>query len=680
MDDFIYVTILALGVMSATLSILTVKRKRELRKRLQQREKKTLNQFIDENYSEPMEREIAEKLLNMLERVVGVELAGINKDDVLLTDLRMGQMGAEDKLMFVTSLEAEFDIVLPTSDNLTKLRVGELIALVVSGVRAGQALGSIDPSKSAEERELARALLRQNELDRASSLLEELCRADPGDHEAWLMRADIALRWGQGMDAVVYCQRAIKAAPRFARARVMLGDGYRQSGRLVEAKAAYRDALEIRPGYVVAHEGLVATLLAEGSYEELVDACRAALAFAPRRAEFHARLAAGLERAARLDASRSAAQKALEYDPQDTLALLTLAKLDKRSGALQEARVRLEVIDCAHLRPMQVSAVKSELGDILDRIGDHSAAFDAFRNGNEAVMRAVGAGNLSGGSILDTVARYRQVFTEEFFSGWDACKPRDEFSAPIFVVGFPRSGTTLMEQIITASGSILPSDEQPIVPRLIAEMPEVLGRRISYPEHLGALSDRDLIALRSHYWKLAEQLVGRTEGKTLLDKLPLNLLEIGFIYRLFPDSRIVVVIRDPRDCCLSCFMRAFVPNQAMISFVTLEQTVTFYAAVMGYWLHVRPFIKAPVHQVRYEDLITSFEQTARPLVEFAGRTWDDSVLRFFEHSRSRGVTTPSYSDVAQPIFDRAVGRWRNYVSQVGPDYAPLQPFLDAFGY
>jgi len=680
MDDFIYVTILALGVMSATLSILTVRRKRQLRRSLQQREKRTLKQFIEENYGEPMEREIAEKLLNILERVVGVELAGINKDDVLLTDLRMGQMGSEDKLMFVTSLETEFDVVLPASDNLMKLQVGELIALVESGVRAGHAVGSSDGSKSGDERALARTLLRQNELDRASSLLEGLCRADPGDHEAWLMRADIALRGGQGMEAVLYCQRAIKSAPQAARARVMLGDAYRQHGRLGHAKAAYRNALEIRPEYVVAHEGLVATLLAEGSYDELVAACRAGLAVAPKRAGFHARLAVGLERLHQDDAARGAAQAALEWDGTNALALLTLAKLDKRAGALEAARERLELVDCGRLGPMQVSAVKSELADTLDRLGEYPAAFDACRAGNQAIMQALNPTQLGGESMIDTVARYREIFTEEFVSEWGSSAGDDGIAAPIFLVGFPRSGTTLTEQVIAASGSILPTDEEPILPRLIAEMPRVLNRAFNYPEDLRSLSGAEVRLLRGHYWRLAEELLGLTEGKRLLDKLPLNILDLGLIYRLFPESRIVVVIRDPRDCCLSCFMRAFVPNRAMINFATLEQTVRFYTAVMDFWLHVRPFIKARVYEVRYEDLVSDFEGSARPLIEFVGNAWDESVLRFFQHSQTRGVKTPSYSDVARPIFDRAVGRWRSYASEVGYAYADLDFYVKTLGY
>jgi hypothetical protein len=152
------------------------------------------------------------------------------------------------------------------------------------------------------------------------------------------------------------------------------------------------------------------------------------------------------------------------------------------------------------------------------------------------------------------------------------------------------------------------------------------------------------------------------------------------VYRLFPDARVIVVLRDPRDCCLSCFMQPFLPNQAMVNFLTLKQTVRFYAAVMDLWRHYRSELDLNYIEVRYEDLVEQFEPTARRLVDFVGEPWNDAVMKFFEHARTRDVRTPSYAAVASPIYSRAVGRWQHYHAQMEPVLEILQPYVAEFGY
>jgi tetratricopeptide (TPR) repeat protein len=670
---------LGLGLMSLVLVVRNVIRKRRLRRLLQAREARSIEQFIDESYEDSMEREIARKVLSILERHLGVDLAGISKDDVLATDLGMKDIMNDGRLMFVIALESEFDIALPASEALIGLRVGKLIELVAHRVRNRKSsLGS--EFAAGEEKAIAPSPLEGEQAEEASSLLERAGEPEPGDYEAWLTRAQIATRGGDRLQAVEYCRKAVEAAPRSARANKQLGAAYRRAGRLAQASAAFRTALEITPDDVSAHEGLTATLLAMGAYRELVGACRAAIGVAPRHAGLRARLALALERSEEYEASREAAESALQLDSVNLLALLTLATLDKRAGALQAAQERLAAIDCTRLMPSQVATVKSELGDVLDRMGDYSAAYAAFQASNQSIMQNAGYEPPSYDTMIDTVARYQRVLTTSYLSSWRAEDLAEQVTSPIFLVGFPRAGVTLTEQIITAGGAIRSTHAQPLLPRLIANIPQVLGRDLRYPEDLGGLSDSELTALRSHYWKLAEQLVGATERKRLLDNHPFNLVEVALIYRLFPDAPIVVVVQDPRDYCLSCFMRLFVPDGSMIHFPTLEEAVRFYKVVMGFWLHARPLIQSPVYQVRCEDLLADLEGTMRPLLEFIDGTWNVEGLRMLQPPPDRGVSTASDNDVAQTMLSRTVGRWRHYLSQVGTTYSELEPFVKAFGY
>jgi tetratricopeptide (TPR) repeat protein len=459
------------------------------------------------------------------------------------------------------------------------------------------------------------------------------------------------------------------------------GLDFRSRGDSNAAREAFCNALQLDPGYTEAHANLTDLLLERNRSRELASACRAALEFDPADAELHCKLAIALEKTHRLDAARRAAEQALAIDPAHARAQLTLAKIDRRSGNLGAARARLEKLQYARLTPPQQSAVLVELGDVYDRLGEYTLAFYTLNAGNQAMLRMVDPATINPNAIFKWIDKCRQTFTREFMDGWATAEPDDGLECPVFLVGFPRSGTTLTEQIISATGRVLPSDEEDILHHLIKTMPKIVGWQIRYPEDLDKLTEAELTRLRGHYWILAKQMLQTDlDGRILLDKLPLNLIELGFIHRLFPSARIVVVLRDPRDSCLSCFMRGFVPNEAMINFVNLEQTAKLYAAVMGYWMHLRSFIRQPWIEARYEDIVGDFENSTRRLLDFLDLEWSDSITNYHEQTRRHDVRTPSYSDISQPIYTRAVDRWENYAGPLSTTRATLKPFIEAFGY
>lgn len=535
--------------------------------------------------------------------------------------------------------------------------------------------------RGVSNKQQALQLLRNNDLTGAATVLGRVCKNNPADHEAWLLQSVVARQRGQHDAAIRYCQTALAYNHRHAQAHNQLGLLYRDKGMFREAIACFHSVLEIAPRAMEGHINLADTLLADNRDDELIVACRNALHLYPGDAEIRCKLAIALERSHQLEAARSEAAEVMRIAPEHARAALTMAKIEKRSGNLEIARGKLEHLCDAKLTPPQLSAVLSELGDVLDRMGEYPAAHAAFLASNRAIMKMAESMHLNRNTIFNLVNHYRKVFTIDFTRGWTEAEPDDGIPSPIFLVGFPRSGTTLTEQIITASGGIIPTDEKPAISRLIGEIASVLGRNFVYPDGLNSLSTTELSILRQHYWNLIGEMVQTDIGNNrLLDKLPLNLLEITFIYRLFPSAPSVIVLRDPRDCCLSAFMRGFVPNAAMINCSELEQAARFYAAVMGYWLHIRTCINIPYMEIRYEDLIGDLEGTARPLISHIGGVWNDSVLSFYKHTRKHSVRTPSYSDIAKPVFHRAMGRWRNYEPYMAQALTILRPYIKELGY
>ena len=186
---------------------------------------------------------------------------------------------------------------------------------------------------------------------------------------------------------------------------------------------------------------------------------------------------------------------------------------------------------------------------------------------------------------------------------------------------------------------------------------------------------------RHDYFRFTELLIGQAIGDRLLvDKNPaLNVL-IPAVARIFPEARFLVALRDPRDVCLSCFMQPLSLNPVSSAYLSLEGTVTQYASVMGFWSAIRPRLRNPWLEVRYEDLVENLETAGRRVLAFLGVSWSESIMRFHEHARSKPLRSPSYSEVTQPVFHRAVGRWRNYGKFLEPWMAKLDPFIKAHGY
>ena len=428
---------------------------------------------------------------------------------------------------------------------------------------------------------------------------------------------------------------------------------------------------------------LTGELLNRNRYRELINVCREALKLKPDNAELHHRLGLALERIHKLDEARSAEVEALRINPGHLAAQLILAKIDKRSGELEAARARLDKLQYKNAPPKFKCDVFHELGNVCDRMGNYTMAFYYFTASNQEMLRMVDQNAINPDTIFEWIENYQQVFTPQFMKGWDRSEPADNLPSPIFLVGFPRSGTTLTEQIITAGGDVWPTNEEPLIRELIKFSPRVLGRPIDYPGDLSTLNEAELSKLRRHYWLLVEQMAEidtSDKSKRLLDKLPLNLIELGFIHRVFPRAPVVLVLRDPRDSCLSCFMNNFIPNQAMINFSNLGQTAKLYSAVMSYWLHLRTFISQPVMEVHYEDIVEDFEGTTRPLFDFLGLEWTEAVANYHQHAGKRDVRTPSYTTISQPIFRSAVGRWKNYKSYMKNTENTLSPLVVEFGY
>ena len=273
------------------------------------------------------------------------------------------------------------------------------------------------------------------------------------------------------------------------------------------------------------------------------------------------------------------------------------------------------------------------------------------------------------------------TITADHFKRWsdDRFAPEQNLA---LLCGHPRSGTTLIEQVLDTHPGLISADETNV---MSDEAYIPLGNHfpvtVTPTDMLDQSDPEHLQHARATYLRMTEAFMREPiGGRVLLDKNPELTMILPAIVRMFPEIKVMVALRDPRDVCLSCFMQPLPMNSVSASYLSIESTFRKYSAVMTTWLHIRPMLQNPWMETRYEDNVANLEKEARTALEFLGLPWDPGVLKFYEHARQKHVRSPTYEAVTQPVHNRAVGRWHHYQKFIEPHLETLSPFVEAFGY
>ncbi len=345
--------------------------------------------------------------------------------------------------------------------------------------------------------------------------------------------------------------------------------------------------------------------------------------------------------------------------------------------ALREDRFEdgLAALEPALRSPSLVQSAEAEVlaGQLLDRLGRYDEAFQRVADGKRRAAQATGLDVAAPPAYLREIALARGLLGP----GLAAVRPAEGSDAPAFLVGFPRSGTTLLEQVLDGHPAIQTLDEAPAV----TAMANAFMALADGGADLGSLSGAQVEELRGIYFAAAERRATLRPGALLVDKLPLNLIWAPLIWRVFPEARFILALRHPMDCCLSCFMQPFSMNSAMASFVTVEGAAQVYAAAMQAWRDAAAALPLAVHTVRYEAVVNDLAGEAAGVLEFLGLEWDAGVLTPDATARAKPiVSTPSYQQVARPIYRQSVDRWRRYEARLAGVAPILEPFVAWAGY
>lgn len=577
-------------------------------------------------------------------------IAIVPTDPQMLSNLgaMLYQIGSIDEALAVL----ERALALQPSSGQTHTNLG--MVLTAAG-RREEALGhfvraaELDPKLAAPHNNIGNELLALGRYEEAAVAFRRALERDAASVESWSNLGNALFRFGRHGEAMACFERALALNPSFASAHYNWGTVLGELGAHDEAVAHYRRAREIDPSNVSVCNNLGRSLNALGRSGEAVAAFEAGLALDPDHARCHAGLGNAHLFLGRLAQARVECARAVSLAPNDPAVHRAQSEMKKYTpGDPQIAQME------ALARRAFEEADRAELHFALYKayadLGEHERAFASLVNANAAKRHLIAydeAANL--GEMRLTAER----FTAPFLASKSGGNPSE---MPVFIFGMPRSGTTLVEQILASHPAMFAAGETPAFGRTVVGSYRV-GRATL---DAVSLSQDDLQRLGTRYIEAVMAPAGKTR---FTDKMPANFRFAGLIHMVLPRARLIHVRRDPLDTCFSCYTKLF--NGALDYTYDLGELGRYYRAyenLMAHWRTVLP--PGVMLDVRYEDLVGDLEAGARALLAHCGLDWDRRCLEF--HKTERAVVTASTAQVRQPLYTTSIGRYKPYDAWLGP--------------
>lgn len=488
---------------------------------------------------------------------------------------------------------------------------------------------------------------------------------------------------GRYPEAGQLLNRALALAPNDPFTITDIGRVLVAENRVEEAIRAFQAAVAVRPDLAAAWLELGSACDINGDDAGARTAYEKVKTLVPADAESWAALATIALRHGDVAQARTLAEEALRRRPDHPGAGLVVASTDLERGATAEGLSRLEALIARKvLDERQLPVALGRLGDALDRLGRTQEAFEAYSRMNAETVRANAARFDDGGRIeshLELVRRLTRWFERQDPADWREPAAAGGYVSPVrrhvFLLGYPRSGNTLVENILASLPEV----------RALEERPTLTDADLAFLRDEGSLDqlthlDAALAARqREAYWRRVRAEVPDVEGKVFVDMAPLNGIKLAVIARLFPDALVVLCRRDPRDVVLSCFRRHFRVNASTYQMAGLERAARHYDAVMRLIELQLAVLPLPVHVVDYAALVGNFDETTRSLAEFVGVPWTEAARDFSRTAAEREVRTVSAPQVRRGLFD-GTRQWERYRGQMAPVLPLLEPWVRKFGY
>ncbi len=608
--------------------------------------------------------------------------------------LRAGETLAARTMLDVALSEQPDDPALLGFAGLIACEIGDLAA----GVDHLRRVLAVRPDDATARVNVVRALMEMGRQEEA----EAACLAgDPADARLRRFLGYFRQARGENAAAAADYQTVVAANPGDAQSWNNLGNARSAIGEPDGAIAAFDRAIKLHPTDPLPRVNLLKLLAKAERNEERLRAAHAAAIACVDDPQIRFELGLAEATLRRFDAAETAYRKTLSLDPQHLGAWLELGLMlenlnridDLETVIADAAKARVVAPEIDFLRawalrrrgrfdaalplieatPETIDPIRrmNLIGEVADRLGDTDRAFKAFSEMKAATRRIVSPAMIEeGGRFLTDILRSTAQLPALAKSGQGAKQRRP---SPVFIAGFPRSGTTLIDTLLMNVPGLHVLEEMPLMGAVEAAMGPV--------SLLPDLDEAELGRLRAVYFDELDKLAPAAARATIVDKFPLHMARVGLIHRLFPDAKIIFAERHPCDVLLSCFISNFQPNRAMVHFLTLEGAATLYNSAFAHWTRAQAELPLAVHTVRYEHVVAGTQGEMRALLSFLDRPWTDAVTDNQGSAARRGhIRTASYAQVGEPIYTRSSGRWHRYRHHLKPVLPILEPWIERMGY
>lgn len=514
-----------------------------------------------------------------------------------------------------------------------------------------------DAGHAEAARLLAVILAESRRLREAISLLQAFARDARADPQLLYTLGRMQAQAGTYGQAAETLERAQRVDSENHLIPLALGYCLAQLGKPDEAACAYEAALERKPDdpAILRDYGEILGRLAR--FDEAITAYRRVLELDPGNPTAYVRLAGLYERTNRVEDMAEIVEAGLRHWPEDPALRFHRAVNLRRRDQPESALASLEQLQREAPPPGLGRKVAFETARIYDRMGQYDRAFEQARLGNrlagELARQAAGDAEDYG----DWLERVEQVFATAWGTAGPAQPAQGDHDDVVFILGFPRSGTTLIDVLLAARDEYQVYEEKPFLGELLEEL---RGHGLSYPECGDRLDAGIIRALRQRYFQAAGRFAVRRPGTVLVDKNPLATPAVPLLHQVFPRAKYIFAARHPLDVCLSCYLYSFSPNSALAECETVESIASAYAKTMAIWRLARRHLPLEVIEIPYETLIEDFAAESRRLFDFLGLPWDQGVPDLARHARAGPPTLRNYDRVIQGIYRTSRYRWRHY--------------------
>ena len=511
----------------------------------------------------------------------------------------------------------------------------------------------------------------------AKNLLEKILYINPNIFEANHNLAILNLQLGDIDNSILYFEKSKKLNPKFPQLYFNLALAYDKKGEVDQAINNFKKVAELDSNNSLSLYNIGHLYVKKMDIDNAENYLQKSLELNPNFILAYHELFGLFDRSNQLEKYKDLLNKLKKKLDDKSIVNFYSAFYEYRKKNYQVTIEILKDLDLEEKYFHQIVVKHGILAKSYDKIKKFDEAYYQYKINNDLVNKYYGK-DIEEKNFLKYVNNRIDFFKDFNLNNWNISKERSEFSDPIFLIGFPRSGTTLLDTILRTNKSVEVIEEKPIIKNFLINIEKKTNNDLS---QLSNLDNEYIKKMQNFYFDERKKYQKNKNSKIIIDKMPLNIIHIGEILRFFPNAKFVFALRNPYDCVLSCFMQQFQLNPAMKNFLSINSSAILYDLVMQLWSIYRKIFSINCHFIKYEDTVLNFEKTTKDIYKFLDIIWSEETKNFYKTGKDRlDISTPSYDQVTSPLYSKSVNRWKNYEKEFEGVKKLLDRWVNEFGY